>query len=111
MVGPRLRESRLLAPSGSGGEFTQPRAHLLADPCRRVEISEITMLSLGICSRLDHQVVWDTNVGDGGRQEMGRPGRLRKLQEEHPHPGSFLKFNRDWIIWIFLRGEQSRIGK
>ena len=33
-VGPRLRESRLLAPSGRGGEFTQPREHLLADPCR-----------------------------------------------------------------------------
>ena len=34
---PRLRESRLLAPSGhgGGGEFTQPRAQLLADPCKR----------------------------------------------------------------------------
>ena len=32
-VGPRFRESRrLLSPSGRGGEFTQPRAHLLADP-------------------------------------------------------------------------------
>ena len=31
-VGPRLRESHLLAPSGRGGEFTQPRAYLLADP-------------------------------------------------------------------------------
>ena len=28
-----MRESCLLAPSGHGGEFTQPRAHLLADPC------------------------------------------------------------------------------
>ena len=27
-VGPRLRESRLLAPSDCGGEFTQPRALL-----------------------------------------------------------------------------------
>ena len=34
-MGPRLRESRLLAPSGRGEGcvFTQPRAHLLADPC------------------------------------------------------------------------------
>ena len=32
---PRLRESHLLAPSAhGGGKFTQPRAHLLADPCR-----------------------------------------------------------------------------
>ena len=30
---PRLRDSRLLAPSGRGGEFTQLGAHLLADPC------------------------------------------------------------------------------
>ena len=29
----RLGESRLLAPSGHGGVFTQPRAHLIADPC------------------------------------------------------------------------------
>ena len=28
-VGPRLCESRLLAPSGRGVEFTQPRAHLI----------------------------------------------------------------------------------
>ena len=34
-VGPRLRESRLLAPSGSGHEFTQPRAHLKAQLCSR----------------------------------------------------------------------------
>ena len=32
-VGPRLRESRLLVTSGHGVEFTQPRVHLLADPC------------------------------------------------------------------------------
>ena len=33
-MGPGLRESRLLAPSGRGGrEFTQPRTHLIADPC------------------------------------------------------------------------------
>ena len=33
-VVPRLRESRILAPSGSrGGEITQPRAHLIADLC------------------------------------------------------------------------------
>ena len=28
-MGPRLRESHLLAHSGRGGEFTQPRVHLL----------------------------------------------------------------------------------
>ena len=33
-MGPRLREFRLPTPSGRGGELTQPRAHLLADPCR-----------------------------------------------------------------------------
>ena len=107
-MGPRLCESFL--PLVTGDEFTQPRAHLLADPCRGVKISEITMLSPGVCSCLDHKVVWDTNVGDGGRQEMGRPGRLRKIQEEHSHPGSFLKFNRGWIIWNFRR-EQNRMGK
>ena len=32
-VVPRFRESRLLVPSGAGAEFTQPRAHILADPC------------------------------------------------------------------------------
>ena len=37
-VVPRLRESRLLAPSGHGGEFTHPRAHLLADPCRCLSV-------------------------------------------------------------------------
>ena len=35
-MGPGLRESRLLAPSGRGGEFTQPRAHLLAEHCTSV---------------------------------------------------------------------------
>ena len=30
---PRLRESRLLSLTVCGGELTQPRAHLLADPC------------------------------------------------------------------------------
>ena len=57
---------------------------------------------LGVCSCLDHKVVWNTHVGDGGRQEMGRPGRLRNLQEKHPHPGSFLTFHRDWIGRIGL---------
>ena len=28
-----MRDSRFLAPSGHGGEFMQPRAHLLAHPC------------------------------------------------------------------------------
>ena len=32
-VGPGLRESRLLTPSGHGGEFTQPRGHSFAQPC------------------------------------------------------------------------------
>ena len=32
-VVPRLREYRLMAPSGRGGEFTQPRDHFLAVPC------------------------------------------------------------------------------
>ena len=32
-MGPSLRDSRLLGPSGRGGEFTQPRAHLLAESC------------------------------------------------------------------------------
>ena len=32
-VGPRLRESRLLAPSGCQRQFTQPRAPLMAQFC------------------------------------------------------------------------------
>ena len=32
-VGPRLRESRLVASSGRGGEFPQPRARYFAQPC------------------------------------------------------------------------------
>ena len=32
-----MRESRLLAPSGRKGEFMQPMAHLLADPCILLE--------------------------------------------------------------------------
>ena len=35
-VGPRLRESRLLAPSAAVGEFTQPRAHSFAHLCTLV---------------------------------------------------------------------------
>ena len=31
---PRLRESRLLAPSGHGGVFTQPRVHLIDQLCK-----------------------------------------------------------------------------
>ena len=33
-VGPGLREFRLLASSGRGARFTQPRDHSLADPCK-----------------------------------------------------------------------------
>ena len=33
-VVPRLRESRLLAPSGRGREFTQPRDHSFAERSR-----------------------------------------------------------------------------
>ena len=32
-VVPRLRESRLMTPSGHGGEFTQPRDYSFAHPC------------------------------------------------------------------------------
>ena len=32
-VGPRLRDSHILALSGHRGEFRQPRANFLADPC------------------------------------------------------------------------------
>ena len=32
-VGPRLRESRLVASSGRGGEFPQPSARFFAQPC------------------------------------------------------------------------------
>ena len=32
--GPRLRYTRLLAPSCPRGEFTQPRVQILADPCK-----------------------------------------------------------------------------
>ena len=32
-MGPRLREYHLLTPSGSEREFTQPRAHLIAQLC------------------------------------------------------------------------------
>ena len=61
----------------------------------------------GVCPRTDHQVVWHSHVGVRGRQEMGRTGGLRKLQEEHPHLGAFLEFNWDRIIQLvsFIRDD------
>ena len=38
-----MRESHLLAPSGHGGEFTQPRDHLLPDPCRCLVHSSLSL--------------------------------------------------------------------
>ena len=59
--------------------------------------NNVNALSLGVCSRLDNQVVRNTYAREGGRQKMGRSGRLRELQEEHSNPGSFLELYRDWV--------------
>ena len=44
------RESRLLAPSRAGGEFTQPRYHLLADVMvySQSRISQVNLFSVKI---------------------------------------------------------------
>ena len=75
-VGPWLRESSLLAPSGLGREFTQPRAYLILVP-----LCEYSKKLTNLTARIRHLIGTGPTDGLGVHRARGLGGRgLRPVQ-------------------------------